>query len=195
MTAQLAAELERAFDTTVLDVFGCSETGILASRLVSRQESWTLADIFELDIVEGRARISADHLPDHVLLQDAIQTLSANEFRWLGRHQDMVNIAGKRASLVDINRRLLDIEGVRDGVVFFPGEAESRLAAMVVAPSLRAKSILDVLRSQIDPVFLPRPMLLVEQLPRTEHGKLPRQALLEMFTELRTKGTSGGCSG
>jgi acyl-coenzyme A synthetase/AMP-(fatty) acid ligase len=194
MTTQLAVELERAFDTSVLDVFGCSESGILAARSVSKQDEWSLANIFQLDIVDGRARITATHLPEDVYLQDAIEKLSAHEFRWLGRHQDMVNIAGKRASLADINRRLLDIAGVRDGVVFFPSEAESRLAAMVVAPGLTPRSVLNVLRAELDPVFLPRPLLMVERLPRTESGKLPRRALLEMFAQLRSSGMSSRCS-
>ena len=33
------------------------------------------------------------------------------------------------------------------------------------------------LRTRIDPVFLPRPLLLVEELPRNATGKLPQQAL------------------
>jgi acyl-coenzyme A synthetase/AMP-(fatty) acid ligase len=189
MTPQMAAQLEKALGTTVLEVFGCSESGTLASRPVSRQDRWSLAQAFELDIIDGRARISADHLPEDVYLQDSIEKLSSHEFRWLGRHADMANIAGKRASLADINRRLLDIDGVLDGVVFFPGDADSRLTAMVVAPGLTSKHVLAALRTQIDPVFLPRPLLLVERLPRAESGKLPRRALLEMFAELRAAGT------
>jgi len=33
------------------------------------------------------------------------------------------------------------------------------------------------LRQRIDPVFLPRPLLIVERLPRNATGKLPQQAL------------------
>jgi acyl-coenzyme A synthetase/AMP-(fatty) acid ligase len=36
------------------------------------------------------------------------------------------------------------------------------------------------LRLRIDPVFLPRPLLMVERLPRNATGKLPQQALLEL---------------
>lgn len=189
MTPQMAAQLEEAFGTTVLEVFGCSESGILASRFLSKQDQWSLAPVFQLEIIDGRARIAADHLPEDVLLQDSIEKLSSHEFRWLGRNADMANIAGKRASLADINRRLLDIDGVLDGVVFFPADTDSRLAAMVVAPGLTSRQVLAALRAQLDPVFLPRPLLLVERLPRAESGKLPRQALLEMFAALRAEGT------
>jgi acyl-coenzyme A synthetase/AMP-(fatty) acid ligase len=36
------------------------------------------------------------------------------------------------------------------------------------------------LRQRIDPVFLPRPLLMVERLPRNATGKLPQQALQEL---------------
>jgi acyl-coenzyme A synthetase/AMP-(fatty) acid ligase len=36
---------------------------------------------------------------------------------------------------------------------------------------------LAALREHVDPVFLPRPLRLVDALPRNETGKLPRAAL------------------
>ena len=182
---QLARDLESRHRTSVLEVFGCTESGILASRPIAHAEPWSLAAIFELDIVGGRPRITADHLPGAVYLQDVVEKLPGHRFRWLGRHQDLVNIAGKRASLADINRRLLEIDGVADGVVFFPDEAHERLAALVVAPGLSTADVLDGLRGQLDRVFLPRPLLMVESLPRSENGKLPRKAVLELLAARR----------
>ena len=40
---------------------------------------------------------------------------------------------------------------------------------------------LAALRRDIDPVFLPRPLKLVDALPRNETGKLPRVALLALL--------------
>jgi acyl-coenzyme A synthetase/AMP-(fatty) acid ligase len=51
------------------------------------------------------------------------------------------------------------------------------LGAVVVAPGLSAAALTEQLRQRIDPVFLPRPLLLVEELPRNAAGKLPQQAL------------------
>ena len=49
--------------------------------------------------------------------------------------------------------------------------------AAVVAPGLCAAALIEHLRRRIDPVFLPRPLLMVERLPRNATGKLPQQAL------------------
>jgi acyl-coenzyme A synthetase/AMP-(fatty) acid ligase len=77
------------------------------------------------------------------------------------------------------------VPGVRDGVVFQLDETDAmgvrRIAALVVAPGLDAGAILDALRRDIDPVFLPRPLKLVDALPRSETGKLPRASLLEVL--------------
>ena len=53
----------------------------------------------------------------------------------------------------------------------------ARLGAVVVAPGLSVAALTELLRQRIDPVFLPRPLLMVEQLPRNATGKLPQQAL------------------
>ena len=41
--------------------------------------------------------------------------------------------------------------------------------------------LLAALRECIDPVFLPRPLLFVDALPRNRTGKLPREALQALF--------------
>ena len=47
----------------------------------------------------------------------------------------------------------------------------------MVAPTLSIAALTEHLRQRIDPVFLPRPLMMVERLPRNATGKLPQQAL------------------
>jgi acyl-coenzyme A synthetase/AMP-(fatty) acid ligase len=77
---------------------------------------------------------------------------------------------------------LLAIDGVIDGTFFVPDEnaadeREARLLAFVVAPGRSRGAILAALRERMDPVFLPRPLVLVDALPRNATGKLPRADL------------------
>jgi acyl-coenzyme A synthetase/AMP-(fatty) acid ligase len=117
-----------------------------------------------------------------VLLQDIVELLPARRFRLCGRNADLLEIAGKRASLADLTRRLQALQGVLDAVVFQldpdPGSQVRRIAALAVAPGRTEKELLGEMRQAIDPLFLPRPLRLVEALPRNETGKLPRSALL-----------------
>ena len=96
----------------------------------------------------------------------------------------MVNVAGKRSSLTHLNHQLTAIAGVVDAFFYLPELATNRsvigtvrLAALVVAPGLTATEIIHELRARVDPVFLPRPLLLVETIPRNSTGKLPLSVL------------------
>jgi len=185
LSLSLATAVESLFGGELLEVFGCTESGIIASRFRTREEEWTLADAFSLDVHSGHSIISAAHLPDEVRLQDIVEKTADQRFRWLGRHQDLVNIAGKRGSLVDLNRRLESIPGVVDGVMFFPTDEHKRLAALVVAPELGPADIREALRRQVEPAFLPRPIVKVDHLPRSATGKLTRKALLDLFERVK----------
>jgi acyl-coenzyme A synthetase/AMP-(fatty) acid ligase len=182
----LANELAATFDAQVVDVFGCSESGIIAAR-PRGAELWTLAEAFTLDSSAAGTLIKAEHLDAPVPLPDIVELTGAGQFRWLGRGQDMVNIAGKRGSLLNLNQRLAEIPGVDDGVIFLPSESATRLAALVVSDALQPSDILSALRAAVDPVFLPRPLYMVNKLPRSASSKLPRKALLDLFARLRSE--------
>lgn len=185
LSKQLAIDLEAFFETRVQDIFGCSESGILATRRTSVDEEWTYSNTFDLSMTDNGVKIAAAHLSSDFMLPDVVELTASNRFRWIGRQQDMVNIAGKRGSLAELNFRLRDIPGVEDGVIFVPVNREDRLAALVVAPDLNVSDILGALRSKVEPVFLPRPVVKVSQLPRQETGKLAMQAVQELFAEIQ----------
>jgi acyl-coenzyme A synthetase/AMP-(fatty) acid ligase len=115
-------------------------------------------------------------------LLDQIELQTDGRFLLRGRSADLIEIAGKRGSLGELTRRLLDIDGVEDAVVIQPGDEQARLrrvAALVVAPTLTPHVILAALATSVDAVFLPRPLFIVQELPRNAVGKLPRAAVLE----------------
>ncbi|RFF30016.1 AMP-binding protein [Wenzhouxiangella sediminis] len=185
LSRSLARRLERLSGAKVTEIYGCSETGCLARRQTARVADWQLFDAFELTN-EGDGTVArAAHLPGPVRLMDHLEFRTRDSFRLLGRQSDLVNIAGKRASLAELTGVLLDIPGVLDGVIFQPPEDEDgparRLAALVVAPNLEPADIRRALGRRIDAAFMPRPLRLVEKLPRAETGKLPRRSLLQFF--------------
>ena len=182
----LAAEAEREHGAPVVEVFGSTETCVIAHRRTVRDEAWHLYPGIDLHPQPDGTLVHAAHFAAPTLLQDIVEVLPAHQFVLRGRNSDLLEIAGKRASLGDLNRRLLAIAGVEDGVVFaLDTESGSvcRLAALVVAPTLCETEILAALRSAVDPVFLPRPLRMVSGLPRNATGKLPREALLQTLRE------------
>lgn len=186
LPVELALAAERQFGAPVLEVFGSTETCVFASRRPAVDEDWALYDEVSLHPQPDGTVVEAPQLAAPITLADIVSLSDGgHRFRLRGRHADMLEIAGKRASLADLSRRLLAIPGVQDGVVFQLDGGDAlgvhRVAALAVAPGLDEHTILDALRRAIDPLFLPRPLRLVHALPRNETGKLPRAALLELL--------------
>ena len=80
------------------------------------------------------------HVQIRVKPSDHIEPLDERRFRLGSRHADMVNVAGKRASLSALTAQLPGVEGVTDGCFFLPRNPAAekqagvqRLAALVAA--------------------------------------------------------------
>lgn len=181
LSPELAQSAEAASGGCVLEFYGSTETCVIAHRQTARDECWTAHAGVGIQPRPDGAQIEADWLPVPVLLQDLIELQPAGRFRLAGRAADLLEIAGKRASLGELTRRLLEIPGVVDGVVFVPDSEGpiQRVAALVVAPDLDEAAVLAALREVVDPVYLPRPLKRVAALPRNATGKLPRAGLME----------------
>ena len=194
LDATLAAQAEALYDTRVEEFYGSTETGAIASRRQAQTEIWRSFDGIQVAVTEEGFRVEGVHLPVPQVLTDRVEVYNEREFGLFGRNSELVKIAGKRIALGDLNSQLLSIDGVQDGTFFLPdaeGGREPRLAAFVVAPGLKRETILEVLRTRIDPVFLPRPLRLVAALPRNATGKLPRGRLMELFREMEEKEAAG----
>jgi len=183
LAEDLAAQAEALACAPVQEFYGSTETGVIATRRTARGLRWRTCEGIRLEQRGEETWAAGGHLVAPARLPDRIALDGATEFTLLGRPEDMVKIAGKRASLEELNRQLLGVRGVRDGVFFLPeasGTRTARLAALVVAPGCAARDILAGLRGRIDAAFLPRPLLIVEALPRSATGKLAREALLAL---------------
>lgn len=185
LSDQLAQELEARWHAPLMEIYGSTETGQIASRRPTQTAEWQLFPGIKL-IVEGdRVRACGGHIESSVTMNDILEPVTDERFLLHGRIADLVNIAGKRHSLASLNHLLNSIPGVVDGAFYMPDESGdahvTRIAACVVAPGLDAPHLLAALRQHIDPVFLPRPLLFVDALPRNRTGKLPRAALQALF--------------
>lgn len=210
LSQQLAAAAERALGALVLEMFGSTETCVIASRRTAQEEAWHLYPGVSLTPSRDGAAVDAPWFDSPTVLQDLVELVGPDRFIVRGRNADMIEVAGKRASLADLTRRLLGVAGVRDAVVFQPdgvcdgdspgtamiaglaaapeAGAVRRVAAFVVAPGLSAETILAELSRGIDAAFLPRPLMLVPALPRNDVGKLSREALQRLAAQHLPRG-------
>jgi acyl-coenzyme A synthetase/AMP-(fatty) acid ligase/3-hydroxymyristoyl/3-hydroxydecanoyl-(acyl carrier protein) dehydratase len=186
LTPQLAAQAEQVLQTRVIEIYGCTEAGQVASRRTTDGPLWqTLGDLrvqARAGAAPGEATywVSGGHVGAGTPLGDVLELADAQHFRLLGRANDLIHVAGKRSSLAHLNFHLNRVAGVEDGAMWLPpGPADSvvRPVAFVVAPSLTARQVVAGLRSGLEPQFVPRRVVFVEALPREATGKLTAQAL------------------
>lgn len=183
---ELAQAAEHAFGCEVRELFGSTETCVIARRRTACETAWTpLAGVRLAPQPDGTA-VHAAHLPQPVVLADLVELHPDGRFELRGRQADLLEIAGKRASLGDLTRKLLAVPGVIDGVVVQlepNAQGVRRIAALAVAPTLDAAGIRTALRAGVDPAFLPRVLRRVDALPRNATGKLPRDAVLALLRD------------
>ena len=191
----LAAAAEAAWGARVLEIFGATECGSIASRRTVEGEAWFPYPGTVVRMEDGGAEVVAPG-GGVVALADVLEAVDGGGFRLLGRRTDVVKFGGRRASLPGLNQALTGLPGVDDGVFVVPDEAEdgaaARLVAVVVAPGRSAESILAALRGRIDPAFMPRRVIRVDAMPRNAVGKLPRQALLRLVAGLEASSAASG---
>ena len=182
LSPQLAARAEAALAAPLVEIYGCTEAGQVATRQTTVGPDWHTFDTLHLEGDRDCTIVGGGHVPQPTRLADVLEVLDAQHFRLLGRSNDLVNIAGKRSSIGHLNYHLNAIDGVVDGAFWMPPERAGdpevvRLVAFVVAPQLSEGAILAALRQRVDAAFLPRRIVQVPSLPRDPTGKLPTERL------------------
>lgn len=185
LSPQLAAQAEQAFGGVLVEIYGCTEAGQVASRRTTEGQGWTTLGALRLrceTTEEGEEQfvVEGGHVVEPTVLADVLELDDACHFRLLGRSNDLIHVAGKRSSLAYLNFQLNRVDGVEDGCFWMPDEVVDgvvRPVAFVVAPSLATGEVIARLRPLLEPAFVPRKVVPVSALPRNDTGKLTAKAL------------------
>ena len=184
LSPQLAAQAEAAFHGQLIEIYGCTEAGQVASRRTTAGQTWHTLGALRITqeaAADGdRFVVAGGHVIEPTPLADVLVLQDAQHFQLLGRANDLIHVAGKRSSLAHLNFHLNRIDGVDDGAFWLPDEVTEgivRPLAFVVAPRLSAREIVAALRAQLESAFVPRRVVHVDALPREATGKLTVAAL------------------
>ena len=139
----------------------------------------------ELDAyADARVRVTSPAVtdPGTHLLADRGEWGPGGELRLLGRAGKVANLGGRKADPADVERVLRGMPDVADawvGVRTRPSGDDYLVAA--VETRLPRESLLALLSARLPPWQVPRHVLTVEALPRTDRGKLDRANLEARF--------------
>lgn len=183
LPVEMAQRFEARFGVEVHEVYGFTEAGMVATRRTVDGPEWRLLPQVVIREADGAVLVSGGHVPAETAFGDVVEVIDPEHFVLKGRSTDIVNIAGKRTSLGYLDHMICELDGVEDGAFFMPDETAdgvTRLVAFAVAPGMKREQLLGALALRTDAAFLPRPLYLVDALPRNAVGKLPRQALSDL---------------
>ena len=196
LSPQLALQAEDVFQGRLVEIYGCTEAGQVATRRTTATEIWhTLGALRLWREVNAAGEegfwVQGGHVFEATPLSDVLELQDEHHFRLLGRANDLIHVAGKRSSLAHLNFHLNRIPGVVDGAFWMPDEHAdhvTRPVVLVVAPTLSARQVLDALRQHMEAAFVPRRVVHVPSLPRDATGKLSAQALAHFVRDALAEG-------
>ena len=178
MPHDLAYDLEQQFNTKVLDLFGCSELGAIATRQPSHTPLWQTIPGVELQNRKGVTWAIDNNTSLETPLYDNCTLIDAHHFEHMGRTQDQLNVAGKRIMANKLNQMLTSLEGVDDGVIVqLPSPDLNSRPLGIVVSSLSDRHLTQALRKSCDPCFVPKQWLFVKTLNRNANGKIIQHEL------------------
>jgi acyl-coenzyme A synthetase/AMP-(fatty) acid ligase len=183
-----ATRLGKRDNLKVMEIYGSTETGSMALRQTAVEQAWTLSAGFELQAVAHGYVATAAHLATPILLEDEIDLHPDGRFSLLGRTGDMVSIRGKKSRLSALNAILSENSEIADGLFLHVKKDNSDLLAVAVVakPDLGLSEA--ELRSQVqrhllrhlDGAFVPKKVIILDQIPRSATGKTTQVTLTEL---------------
>lgn len=191
--------------TGVLEIFGSSETGGIAWRQQeedAEDAKWQPVPGIDVRLAPSDSdipdclEVRSSHLPDEhqwYRTSDRVRIDEQGRFTLLGRADRIVKAEGKRVSLDEMEKHLLQLSWVEQAhLLQLEGKRTEMAAVVVLSPEGQAAlaangkrainvELRDKLLSYFERPTLPRKWRYVDALPVNSQGKLQRLALQALF--------------
>lgn len=193
LSAEAKATLKAWSPSTIYEIYGSTETGVVASRAHKDSDEtpdWTLIDEGALNETPEGWVLSSSLLTKGVLtLDDRLTMTGERTFRLLGRRDRVVKIGEVRLSLTEVERvverrlglviRALPIE--QGDRTFIGAVVNEKLSPQWQGALPDRRAVTKALYGVLDPLARPRLWRSVEDWPINAQGKVETQRLLELF--------------
>ncbi len=179
------------FNTDAIEIYGSTEGGGMAYRKRSEKELWTRLKIVKLKVNKnGSLFCSSGYTGEGfwVHVGDVVDMKNEDEFELLGREDSIVKIEGKRISVQQIDRQILEDKNFKDSyTVYCKSDKREYVASFIVLNDINAneekmrKYIKDYLKGYFEKIVIPKRIYFTDRIPRNELGKIERKKLDEIM--------------
>lgn len=166
----------------LLQQYGCTEAG--CASLAIGMESYD-----DLGIPLGHLAIHSDTEPAELMISisgrdiltgDLGCTSDNGRIRFLGRLDDLINVAGLKVMPAEVEEVICTLEGVTEAVVYrgvHPVNGETVRAQVVAAKAVTAGDVREWCLRHLPPYKAPSEVQMTTSIPRMPSGKISRKLL------------------
>jgi len=183
LSREIARRTEALISGPVIEIYGSTETGALATRRTATTAVWQKLDSVMIKSNLDGAQVTGSHFDSPKTVTDRLVPVGSRHFELIGRNTDMVKIGGRRTSLAALNAILQEISAIDDAIFMAAPADENKRPILIYtkSSSLSPAQITSALREKIDPVFLPRIIIRVDHIPRNDRGKVAATDLKTIY--------------
>jgi O-succinylbenzoic acid--CoA ligase len=182
-------EKVRAFDNNIYETFGMTETvSHIALKLISQKSKQdyfeTLGNITVTTDNENRLVIHAPHFQsDPIITNDVIELLNEEQFRWLGRLDNVVNSGGVKLFPESIEQKLKPHLLNKFFLAGMPNETLGQQLVMFIESEKRldSETILDNAKLFLQPYEVPKHIIQMPRFAETANGKINRKETIKQI--------------
>jgi len=191
-----AVQSRSSLGTDIYEVYGSTETGGIAWRTSPGNHTWTPFPGIKVKSADGiHLALSSPYLRESAFttIEDRVEILDDETFRFFGRTDSIVKIEEKRVALNDVENRIMQTGLVEDVIVLAMETGRQYLAAILVLnqkgrikfkdePKKNLNRFFrDFLRTFFGLIVIPRKWRFLESIPRNSQGKINYNTLKELF--------------
>ena len=185
------ARFEQQYNTSLIQLFGSTETGGIAIKRGVNVYWEPLKDVIVTKTHESRMVVDSPYLSTHLLQEklslmkrpytttDIIE-LEGKQFKLLGRANEIIKISGKRISVVELENLIERELGVADTLISIVSDAtklkdESLLIQMAGRKQPDSEAIKALFKSHYSEINFSFEIQQVKMIPKNNMGKKVRQ--------------------
>ncbi|MEO7092762.1 MAG: AMP-binding protein [Polyangiales bacterium] len=168
----------------ITDVLGSTETGGIATR-EHPLKGWKPLPNVTVTAPDGELVVESPWCAK-TAIDDRIELRPDGTFQYLGRTNELIKVAGKRADAHELEQTIRSVPGIIDVAVLVHatiGKEPRVVCAISVAEGVMVgrEDVAAVIRRQFDAVFVPKILKVVAAIPRTDRGKVAIEPLRELL--------------
>lgn len=180
---KLTAKLQKV-KTEVFETYGmaetCSHIAIKRINGENREQHFTVLPGIKVSKDErGCLEIEAHFLHEKLSTSDCVELFSENQFRWLGRLDNVINSGGIKIQPEILEEQIGGILQLPCAIIGLPDELLGQKLVLVLETEqeINSEKIQQTLSSVMDKKSIPKAVFFLPELPRNKSFKIDRRKL------------------